>query len=179
MICLFPQIHKYAKDHSDIDDRKQVNNVIKTLFFGASEEEIAVTPDTFWTGYTAFDNKVGSYDADEFIWKSKDIRDDKKHFWHRNCSLPCTKVIGFVACRITSKFVGVGAEELSWNDIKTIKYGKRSAISSYVSEKHSIVYTSACIELSRPEQYHSSKQLNENCSSHTMNEEDDAFCHQF
>ena len=36
MLFVIPHIHKYAKDHSDSDHRKQVNNVIKTLFSGAS-----------------------------------------------------------------------------------------------------------------------------------------------
>ena len=67
MICVIPHILKDAKYHSDSDHRKQVNNVINTLFSGASEEEMAVTLDLFWADYTAFDNMIGSYDADEFI----------------------------------------------------------------------------------------------------------------
>ena len=64
MLCVIPHICKDAKNHSDSDHRKQVNNVIKTIFSGASEEEMAVTQDIFWTGYTDFDNKIGSFDAD-------------------------------------------------------------------------------------------------------------------
>ena len=61
MLCVIPHIRKDAKDHSDSDHRKQVNNVIKTLFSGASEEEISVTQDIFCTEYTEFDNKIGSF----------------------------------------------------------------------------------------------------------------------
>ena len=50
MLCVIPHIRKYAKDHSDRNHRKQVNNVIKTLFSGSSEEEMNVTLDVFWTG---------------------------------------------------------------------------------------------------------------------------------
>ena len=64
MLCVIPHIHKDSKDHSDNDHRKQVNNVIKTLFSGASEDEMAVTLDLFWTEYTVFDNMIGSFDAD-------------------------------------------------------------------------------------------------------------------
>ena len=170
MLCVIPHFRKYAKYHSDSDHRKQVNNVIKTLFSGASEEEMNVTIGVFWTKYNAFDNKVGLYDADEFIWKSKDIRDGNSHLWHQKYSLPFTKVLGFVASIVTSKVLGVGATERSWGDVKTIKSRKRSAISIDVSEKQSIVYTSACIESSRIEQYQSDKQLYENFSSHTWNE---------
>ena len=62
--------------------------------------------------------------------------------------------------------------------MKTIKSGKRSAISSDVSEKQSIVYTSACIESDRIVKYQADKQLYDNISSHTWNEEVDAFDHQ-
>ena len=38
MLCVIPHIRKDAKDHSYSDHRKQVNNVINTLFSGAYEE---------------------------------------------------------------------------------------------------------------------------------------------
>ena len=178
MLCVIPHIHKDAKDHSDIDHREQVDNVIKTLFSGAYEGEMAVTLDLFLTEYTVFDNMIGSFDADEFIWKIKDIRDGNIHLRHQTYLLPFTKVIGFVACKVTSKVLGIGASERSWGDAKTIKSGKISAISSDVSEKQSIFYTSACIESARIEQYHSDKQLNDIFSSRTWNDEDNAFDHQ-
>ena len=110
--------------------------------------------------------------------EKKGIRYGNSHLLYQKYPLPCTKVLGFVACRVTSKVIGIGAVERSWGGIKTIKSGKRSDISSDVSEKYSIVYTSACIESAIFEQYHWEKQLNESCSSHTCNEEDDAFDHQ-
>ena len=64
MICVIPHIRKDSKSHSDSDHRKQVNNVIKNIFSGSSEEEMAVTQDIFWTKYTDFDNKIGSFDSD-------------------------------------------------------------------------------------------------------------------
>ena len=178
MLCVIPHISIDAKDHSDINHKKQVKNVIKRLFSGSSEEEMNVTLDMFWTEYTDFDNNIGSFEADEFIWKSKDISDGNSNLWHQKYSLPFTKVLSFVACRVTLKVLGIGAAERSWGDVKTIKSGKRSAISSDVSEKQSIVYTSACIESSRIDQYQADKQLYDNISSHTWNEEDDAFDHQ-
>ena len=108
-----------------------------------------VTLDMFWTEYTDFDNNIGSFDADDFIWKIKDISDGNSHLWHQKYSLPFTKVIGFVACRFKSKVLGIGSAERSWGAVKTIKSGKISAISSDVSEKQSIVYASACIESAR------------------------------
>ena len=122
-----------------------------------------VTIDLFWTEYTALDNKIGSYDADKFIWKIKDISDGNSCLWHQKYSLPFTKVIGFVACRVTSKVLVIVAAERSWGYVKTIKSRKRYATSSDVSEKQSIVYTSACIESARIEKYQPDKQLYDNC----------------
>ena len=116
-----------------------------------------VNQDIFWTQYTDFDNKNGSCDGDSFIWKRKYIRDGKRHLWHHKYSLPCTKIHGFVACRFTSKVLGIGAAESSWGEVKTIKSGKISATNSDVSEKQSIVYTPAYIESTIIEQYHYDK----------------------
>ena len=59
-----------------------------------------VTLDIFWTEYTDFDNRNCSFDGDEFIWKIKDIRDGNSNLWHQHYSLPCTKFLGFIACRV-------------------------------------------------------------------------------
>ena len=109
MLCVIPHICKDSKDHSESYNRNQFNNVIKTLFSGASEDEMSLTQDIFWTDYTDFDNKISSFDADAFIWKSKDVKDGHSHFWHQKHSLPCNKFISFIACRVTSKVLGIGA----------------------------------------------------------------------
>ena len=67
MLCVIPLILKKSKDHSDSDHRKQVNNVIKMLFHGLSEDEITFTLDLFCTEYTDFDENIGSFDWYDFI----------------------------------------------------------------------------------------------------------------
>ena len=79
MLCVLPHIQKNVKYHSDIDHRKKINNLFKTLFHGLSVDKMAVTQDLFWNDYTLFDNKKDSFDREEFIWKSKDIRDGNSH----------------------------------------------------------------------------------------------------
>jgi hypothetical protein len=37
--------------------------------------------------------------------------------------------MGHVACRVTSKVLGIGAEERSWGDVKQLKNDKRSHLS--------------------------------------------------
>ena len=116
-----------------------------------------ITKDLFWTEYTDLDNKNGSFDGDEFIQKRKDIRYDNSNLWHQKYSLPCTKVLGLVAYRVKSNFLDICEAERSWVDVMTIKFGKRSAIRSDVSEKQSIVCTFSCIESAVIEPYHSDK----------------------
>ena len=96
---------------------------------------MAVTQNIFWNEYTLFDNKNGSFDGDEFIMKSKYIRDGNSHLWNQNYSLPFTKTLGFLACRVTSKVLGIGEAERYWGDVKTIKFCNRSTISSDVTKK--------------------------------------------
>ena len=67
MLCVITHIHKYAKYHSNSYHRKQVNNVIKKRFHGVSVDKMDITQDLFWTEYTDFDNKNGSFDGDNFI----------------------------------------------------------------------------------------------------------------
>ena len=178
MLCVIPHIIKDAKYHSDSDHRKKVNNVINTLFSGASEEEMAVILDLFWADYIALDNMIGSFDADEFILKIKDIRDGNSHLWHKNIHFLSPMFLVLLYVESHKRFLVFGASERSWGDVKKIKSSKTSSTSSGVSEKQSIVYTSTCIESDRIEQYHSDKQIHGNCSSRTWNKEDYAFDHQ-
>ena len=101
VLSIIPHICKDSSGNSDGDNMKQVNNVIKTLFYGLSEDEFHVNPDLFWYYYTDFNHDNDPFDGDEYIWKSKDISDDNIHLWHNNSSLRCNKVFGFVACIVT------------------------------------------------------------------------------
>ena len=94
-------------------------------------------------------HKNDPFESNEFIWNSKDICNGNIHLWYQKYSLPSTKVLGVVACRVTSKILGIGYAECSWGGVKTIKSGKISTLGSDISEKQIIVYTSACVEESR------------------------------
>ena len=124
MLCVIPHIGKYEKYHSNSDHSNHIKFFIKTLFHGLTEDERDITQEIFWTEYTEFDNKNDSFDGDEFVWKSKDSRDGNSNLWHQKYPLPCTKVLVFVACRVTSKVLGIVAEELSWCDEKQLNLGK-------------------------------------------------------
>ena len=69
----------------------------------------------------------------------------KSHLWHEKCSLPYTKVLRFIACRVTCKNLGIGAAKMAWSGTKDIKDGKRDSLGGELTEKRSILYTSARI----------------------------------
>ena len=123
-----------------------MNNFIKILFSGSTEKQLHGTIDTFWIKYTDFNQNNDPFDSNEFIWNRKDISDGNSHQWHQKYSLASTNFFGFVACKVTVNILGIGSAELSWGDVKKIKSGKISDLGNDISEKQSIVYTSACIE---------------------------------
>ena len=49
-------------------------------------------------------------------------------------SLPCTKVLGFIAYRDTTKILGIGAAAISWGDMNTVKSWKGYSICIDVSD---------------------------------------------
>ena len=97
---------------------------------------------------------------------------------HQKYSLPSTKVIGFVDCRVTLKNTGIGSAKRSWGDVKTIKLGNISALGSNIFEKQSILYTSTCIEEARIGSTISHTDSKDASHSHSWNDEDHAFDYQ-
>ena len=178
MLCGIPHIRGDVFKNAQNKHRIQVNNVIKTLFAGSTEKELHGDLDTFWIENTNFNQKKDPFDSNEFIWNSKDISDGNSHIWHQKYSLPSTKVLGFVNCRVTVKIIGIGSYERSWRDVKTIKSGKISYIGSDISKKHSIVYTYSCIEEARIVGTLSHIDSKYGSHSHSWNDEDHAFDYQ-
>ena len=54
-----------------------------------------------------------------------------------------------MACRTTSKILGIGAAERSWGAVKHLKTDKRAHLSSGRVEKQAILYSTAWIEEAR------------------------------
>ena len=76
------------------------------------------------------------------------------------------------------KTIVIGSIERLWGDVKTIKSGKRSDLVSDISEKHIIVYTSACIEEARIGRTLSHTDSKDGSHSHSWNDEDHTFDYQ-
>ena len=77
------------------------------------------------------------------------MRAGKSHTWHQHYSVPYYPTFGKVACRATSKVLGIGGAKLSWGAVKHLKTNKRSHLSAARIEKQSILYSTARIEEAR------------------------------
>jgi len=104
--------------------------------------------DTFWNEFKAFQLRSDPYEAAS-RWLSVDVLNGNSYLWHEKYSMRTTKVLGYVACRVTSKLCGIGAAERSWGGVKQIKTGKRSHLSGASTEKRSILFVSAKVTHSR------------------------------
>ena len=85
--------------------------------------------DVFWDEFKAFMNCTPPF-HEKSRWATLDVAAGRSYLWHEKYLLPYTKVLGFVACRVTSKLAGIGPTERSWGAVKQIKDGKRSHIGS-------------------------------------------------
>ena len=138
MLCVIPSIREYVFKILNGKHQFQVENVIKTLCVVSTDKELNETLDTFWSEYTKSNHKNDPFDSNESIWNSRYISDGNSHMWHQKYSLPSTKVLGVVSCRVTSKVFGIWSVDRSWGDVKTIKSGNISALESDISAKQRI-----------------------------------------
>ena len=58
-------------------------------------------------------------------------------------------MLGFVACRVTSKTLGIGPCEQNWTAVKNIKTGMRVRLGGDSLEKRAVLYASALINDAR------------------------------
>ena len=115
--------------------------------------ELPTDPDQiveiFFEELKAFQNKFPPFDK-AHRWNAMSALKGKSHEWHEQNSLPYTIVLGFVACRVCSKTLGIGPCERAWGDVKNIKTGKRAHLfSGETTEKRAILYSTALVQNAR------------------------------
>ena len=116
-----------------------------------NNEALAMTSDAIvhelWNECKAFQIKAKPFDVPAW-WNSPDVARGRSHLWHEMHSCHHTKVLGFVACRVTSKLLGIGSAERAWGDVKSIKTGKRKSVGESI-EKRCILCAMARITKAR------------------------------
>ena len=149
-----PEIQQHVRDNLKPKYKTVVVELLVKLMVDhqleegdARDEKIAEVTNDFWEEWNAFNTRTGDvFDGKKYIWKSKDITTNKSWQWHKINSLCETKVLGKFACRVVSKIIGIGNAERCWGDVKHLKDGKRSHMSSKSISMQATIYGSACAE---------------------------------
>ena len=77
---------------------------------GVAEMSTGKLIDIFQDEYEEFNMKTGKFIKNS-RWNSLDVRAGNSHTWHKKYSLPHTKGLGWFACRVCSKQLGIGPSE--------------------------------------------------------------------
>jgi hypothetical protein len=101
----------------------------------------------FWREYRHFKTRTGVFGDRPYIWTHDYLQRNESHLWHEENSLKSTEVLGKVACRATSKILGVGSAERAWGDVKHIKKDKRAHLSGEKTNMAATLYGANCIEI--------------------------------
>ena len=156
ILSVMPEVRKDVDARISGEHREAVERVIERLHLppcpNKSVDIQKMTPsdivDKFWDEYKDFSQKLGCF-SKPGKWLTRDVMLGLSHRWHEKYSEPYTMVLGMVACRTTSKHLGIGSAERSWGDVKHIKSGKRINLGSDKLEKRAILYSSARIQEAR------------------------------
>ena len=155
-VSVMPQVRADVSARMTGKHRDIIEEVITKLHFppcpnkkkGIVGKTIGEIIHIYWQEFKHFQNKPGPF-SKEFRWLTSDAREGRSHTWHEMYSLHHTMVFGFVACRLSSKVLGIGAAERSWGDVKHIKSGKRSHLGAESTEKRAVLYTTVRINEAR------------------------------
>ena len=155
-LCVLEDVRKDVLSRMNGDHQSAIDRVINRLHAppcantnpAVSSMSKADILGTFLNEFKAYQYRMYPYDSAS-RWLSQDVVKGDSYLWHEKYSLRSTKVLGFVACRVTSKLCGIGAAERCWGGVKQIKTGKRSHLSGESTEKRSIIFANAKVTQGR------------------------------
>lgn len=79
--------------------------------------------------FTLFRHKSGCFENIDW-WESEHVYKGQSHLWHGTYTYVNAPELAFVACRVTSKLLGIGNCERQWDQTKYCCNGKCALISS-------------------------------------------------
>ena len=124
----------------------QAEKVLRKLLHTDTDEEFSVHYNIFREEHRKFMRKIDMFEAKNKMWQSTLLDHDKVHEWHDIFSINSTQVLGWVACRVTSKILGIGNAERAWGAVKQLKSGRRGHLSGPNTKKQATVFAKACID---------------------------------
>jgi hypothetical protein len=150
LLCVEPTIYQDAANHTQEHYQVFLQTSRKLLQRpGFSDETIDSLVTDCAEQFALFRSKQGQYCGLPAIWKSKMCTNGQSHLWHQAHTRPLYKELGSVACRVTSKLLGIGSAERAWGDVKHLKEGKRSHLCHRTTERSSIIFGTACLDAAR------------------------------
>jgi len=153
-LCVMPEVMDDCSRRMTGDHRDAIERVVKKLHTvpcpnnKAKNMMMPEILDTFWNEFKQFTSQTG-WASNRARFNSPDALKGNSSAWHDKYSIPYTNILGYVACRVTSKILGIGAAERVWGDTKTIKSGKRKHLKGNSTEKRTVLYSSAKITQAR------------------------------
>ncbi len=147
MVSPIPDIYDDCNNNHLQSHKAAVERVLAKFFHCLSEDDLGTKKDMFWNEWRKFRSKRDEY-AKSYIWNSIHLRNGDSHFWHQQFSCH-TNVLGFVACQVCSKILGIGNAERQWGAVKKLKAGQRAKLGANKLKKQSTLYASACIQRGR------------------------------
>ena len=155
LLAPHPQIMKHAASHKIERHHDAVAALISKLLLPrdivSSEERNRTRAEmvhTFWMEYSDFTLKMGKFDNPD-MWLIAGNPMQFAHEWHKTYSLPQTKVLGRLACLITSKNLGIGSAERHWKIVKRAKTGQSARLGADNAKKQYLVYGAAMQQRAR------------------------------
>ena len=124
-----PVIMAHALANPDPEDKAACARLIGKLFIpshlvGETRDNLeASLIDSFHEEYDAFTTKSGETYCKKHIWITAARTNNVANEWHQRYSAG-TKILGRLACHVTSKIGGIGNAERSWKAVKNTKKGR-------------------------------------------------------
>ena len=83
------------------------------------------------------------------MWVISERPGTLSHEWHKTHSVSPTKVLGNLACTVTSKMLGIGSAESHWKIVKAVKSRHRSNTGTIKCKKKALIYGAIMHQKSR------------------------------
>ena len=114
-LSIMPEARDDVRRRLSGHHRTQIERTVIKLHKYDVDADPAKLVSAFWDEYESFDKRTGVFDS-PCRWNAPEVTSGASHLWHQKYSLPHTEVLGFIACRVTSKTLGIvigpGREDL-------------------------------------------------------------------
>ena len=148
LLSIDPIIFEDASKHSTAEAEEKLRNVSRKLYSHLSPTHCELAVTQIMETYRKFCNKLAPFD-NAIDWNNKHAIKKESHLWHFHVSYPKCRHFAFVACRITSKILGIGSCERSFGDVKIMPQGKRVALGTTNMKMQATLYGAHAIENSK------------------------------